>query len=335
MFNETQWYVYGSLPSTNPQPALAEKLFALADGMQDKIDSDLNPGSAQQNYTARRERIVQGMRERGYKAEKVQAALRALGDAHLTGDCPMLLFKVANVASATRLMEGQWSWDQKVGLRLGLPDEAAFRAAQRLLKEIAQPKDRSAEIARQEFGFREQSLIRQIPGFFPTPEAVAEYAAELLGDMDDKDVLEPSFGTGRLIWATLQRWINANVVGVELRHTLHEMFNTVHDGREVQTFCADVMEWEPDYQFDGIIMNPDFSKKHDSAEIMRVWPWLKSGGRLVAIVARTTAENPNGKTEQALKSLLDAYGYTERLDDEAFKDSQTLVKTNIIVLDKP
>lgn len=77
-------------------------------------------------------------------------------------------------------------------------------------------------------------------------------------------------------------------------------------------------------------MNPPFAKGQDMAHIAHALAFLASGGRLVAICA-------NGPRQSAkLRPVVEAAGgWWIELEDGAFAESGTNVRTVMLVIDKP
>jgi hypothetical protein len=72
LITSTQIKSQQSPQNLNAATKLANKLDKLAAGMQKTIDNKLNPAIGQQNITARRTKIADGMREEGRQLEIVQ-----------------------------------------------------------------------------------------------------------------------------------------------------------------------------------------------------------------------------------------------------------------------
>jgi hypothetical protein len=60
---------------------------------------------------------------------------------------------------------------------------------------------------------------------------------------------------------------------------------------------------------------------------------LADGGTLAAIVPNNTERQH--KTVAEVRTLIHKYGWTETLDDDAFKASGTGVRTKMLVLERP
>jgi hypothetical protein len=80
---------------------------ALADKMQGQVDARLNPAIANQNPTARRARIAEGMYAEGQRLQRVQTAMRKLADAHEAGAVPDSLKSLGSRAQVEDLIGGR------------------------------------------------------------------------------------------------------------------------------------------------------------------------------------------------------------------------------------
>lgn len=122
--------------------------------------------------------------------------------------------------------------------------------------------------------------------FYPTPEKVAKYAAELLDPREDDVVLEPSAGIGSLADAVSPAVVQCVEVSALRCEILKAKGYTVD--------CSDFIAWSDKQrheQFSKIIMNPPFDRGQWKAHVEHALPLLKKGGRLVAILP----EGANGK----------------------------------------
>lgn len=90
-----------------PDPKTAAKLRAIADGMNAAIEAKLNPGSANQNPTARRARIAAGMMADGERLQRVQIAMCKLADLWENGEVPEVLRGVKTRALVEALVSGR------------------------------------------------------------------------------------------------------------------------------------------------------------------------------------------------------------------------------------
>ncbi len=163
-------------------------------------------------------------------------------------------------------------------------------------------------------------------GFHPTPDAVAERIADLVyGLPDGARILEPSAGTGRLVFA-----VGATDV-VEIQPEMAELFEK--DG--FRTRCADFLTLKPEPVYDAVVMNPPFDRQQDIHHVRHAWDFLKPGGLLVAIMSAGTEFREN-KLAKAFRDLMNANGATWRdLPPGSFAETGTMVNALILRVRKP
>ncbi len=85
---------------------------------------------------------------------------------------------------------------------------------------------------------------------------------------------------------------------------------------------------------DKIIMNPPFSRQQDVQHIFRAWNWLSKGGMLVSIVSESPFFRENSLSVEFRNWLVVNKATLIDLDAGIFKESGTMVKTRLIVVDK-
>lgn len=160
-----------------------------------------------------------------------------------------------------------------------------WRAERELEKAEAEPFERIA--AALEGG---PIQVVSAPQLFPTPPDLARQVVELADIQLGHDVLEPSAGTGRL----LDPLFNAEgteivneggkLVAIEINHGLARRLRATYAVAHV--VHADFLETGDDIGlFDRIIMNPPFANGADIKHVRHALTKLKTGGRLVSIVA--------------------------------------------------
>jgi phospholipid N-methyltransferase len=130
-----------------------------------------------------------------------------------------------------------------------------------------------------------------VPNLFPTPAPVADRVVSLLGIEPGDRVLEPSAGTGALIDAIVRAGaqpvtIDAVEASPELAQRLIQRAPYPH----LFVRCGDFLEMDVGHlgdigRFDKILMNPPFDHGSDVKHVEHALSMLKSGGRLVAVMA--------------------------------------------------
>jgi len=115
-----------------------------------------------------------------------------------------------------------------------------------------------------------------------TPLEIAERMVDYLNLDVFHTVLEPSFGTGRLIEALLmQDHDNGLITGIERNIGL--LKRNKHD---IEVIRQDFMDFKG-REFDRIIMNPPFSRGNAERHIRKAQEVLSEDGEIVAIVPVT------------------------------------------------
>ena len=172
-----------------------------------------------------------------------------------------------------------------------------------------------------------------VPQLFPTsPDLAARMVA--LADLREGDrVLEPSAGTGNLLWAIRDAEEEAGIdlgilVAVEIDERLGQALDAagvadvVDHGDFLTTSAADL-----NGPFDCIIMNPPFVGGADIKHVLHALTLLATGGRLVAVVA----DGP--RQQERLRPVIEARGGTwEELPPDSFKEQGTNVRTALVVV---
>lgn len=336
----------------------AEKLKALANGMEKAVRDKLNPAIGQQRPTRRRERIASGMREEGYKLEKIQELFYSLANAHELGNCPWVLSKIVNKAQVESLMayagfpmfNNGLGWD-KLGTdtterleKIGI-NQSNFDEAHKLLLGLGKATPKK-QLTQEEIRKLEAELIgAKIPGYFPTPKKVIEFMLSFLKLKRGMRVLEPSAGKGNIVDALLELDLDLDITAIELNHTLSKILS-----KKMELRGEKVLVMQENFpalagggfkQFDAIIMNPPWGKdcgEHAGEHIIHAYNYfLKPGGRLVSVCDEGCFFR-NFTKDHGFREWLTARNAQDlKLDPGSFLESEvsTGVNCRIVVVDKP
>ena len=153
--------------------------------------------------------------------------------------------------------------------------------------------------------------------FYPTPEKLI---AEMLSGIDlDRigAILEPSAGKGDIIkhirtYGRAEPDIDAIEISPELRHILKgEKIRVVHD---------DFLTFQSLQKYDLVIMNPPFS--NGDKHVLKALSFVRSGGRLVAILNAETLRNLCTNTRHELAATLAAMDARIVYKQNAFADAE-------------
>lgn len=158
--------------------------------------------------------------------------------------------------------------------------------------------------------------------FFPTPKELAKQLVDMAEIQTDDICLEPSAGHGNIA-----RFL-PNVDVIELnpanrKYLSENGFNLVHD---------DFMSFEPEKEYDVIVMNPPFCKQQDIDHITKA---ISIAKKTVIAVASQSVMFRTDKKSVGFRELVKSFGGTiTELPQNAFKESGTAVNTCIIALRK-
>jgi predicted RNA methylase len=195
-------------------------------------------------------------------------------------------------------------WQAKSGFRF--PDDADARELVRLALETGEILDeKEAE-------------------FFETPMSLADEMAEWVAPFDGCEILEPSAGRGALCQAIHRICPTAYIHCFEpmpsLQVQLARMAMVKAVGSDFMATTRPTLSW-----YDGVIMNPPFSKRQDIRHITHALSFLKPGGRLAAIASAGVLYRDD-RLGREFRDLLAAHGGTISKNPEG---SFSAVGTNV------
>lgn len=171
--------------------------------------------------------------------------------------------------------------------------------------------------------------------FFPTPRPVAEQMCQMAELDDTCTVLEPSCGKGDLADVIFE----AGVQSLYCMELNPDMSRYLKDKPYTAMIGVDFLEFVKDqgieHEWNRIVMNPPFTRQQDIDHILAAYSVLAPGGILVSVVS----EGPffwSNKKATDFREFLDSHSAEMvRLDDGAFKESGTMVRSRLIKLKKP
>ena len=158
--------------------------------------------------------------------------------------------------------------------------------------------------------------------FFPTLAELAKKVVALAEIKDGEQCLEPSAGRGGI--AQFMPGCDCIELNEDNAAYLKEHgFNVVHD---------DFMTFEPKKEYDVIVMNPPFNK---GQAVRHVTKAIQIAKRCVVAIADIGVIFRNDKPTAEFRELVKSHGGTiEPVEEGAFKESGTMVKTCIITVRK-
>ena len=309
-------------PSSHELTKRVELLREKADSLKKQIDHKLNPPIANQNRTRRRIGIARSMREDGLKLLDTQRGLRAIADHLELGSLPEELQFVRSTNQVHGILHN-WNYNDSAE-RKQLINIMEFQPAQ--IDPVA------LEIRK-----AEESLFGQkIPGFFPTPQGLADRMVQLADLTDDQEVLEPSAGKGDLAEAVLrhceQNEIEVTLTCIETHYELCKILEL----KDLPHHRADFMAVGG--TVDRIIMNPPYENGTDARHFLHAYDLLRPGGIVVALLGVGVTFR-SGKVEAEFRAKLEHWKETgaanifhyEKIDN-AFKGSQSFNQTGVSCL---
>jgi hypothetical protein len=172
---------------------------------------------------------------------------------------------------------------------------------------------------------------------FFTPAAVADLMVNLAGIGPDSTglFLEPSAGGGALIAAALRvapaMSCHACEIQDDLRSKLAEQFVNQSVG-----FFGDFLAFTPPPSFIGypiILANPPFTRGQAIQHASRMLDLLAPGGRLVCVLPSGVLQKSDKATGAFISKLTSLCPSViwKGLDEGAFKESGTLVRTQLLI----
>ncbi|MBA7688593.1 hypothetical protein ES703_97078 [subsurface metagenome] len=172
----------------------------------------------------------------------------------------------------------------------------------------------------------------RIPGFFPTPMAIAIEMVRMADIRAGMTVLEPSAGKGDIAEAIAGQHPDAELTVVEVSHTLAKILEAKGFNTRSEDFLAQTGF------YDRIIMNPPFEKGQDIDHVRWAYNRLKPKGMLVSIMG----EGPFFRSDKKSVSFREWFdsknGTYEPLGHGSFQGAesfnQTGVNSRIVILAK-
>jgi len=301
----------------------ADKFRVLAEKMQGAIDEKL---ADRLSNTPKRQQQAGYARQEGEHLKRTQAVLLALADMHDKGTVPECLRdtnskKAIHDLTSTR-KDGSRGGHYTCSVCTGEPWEDTEQT--RAIFDMLKPKSKE-DLEEDDLKRRVDSLqFTNIPGYFPTPDAVIDVMIEKADLYSGCSVLEPSAGHGAIVDALVLH--NVTVSACEVNHTL---YNILKD-KGVAMVGDDFMEHSGSY--DRVIMNPPFERTQDIDHVMHAFGMLGEMGRLVSVMSPFA--NRSGAKSEAFLKLVEENGSWEKLPSKSFKQSGTNVETVLVILDK-
>lgn len=164
------------------------------------------------------------------------------------------------------------------------------------------------------------------PDFYPTPAAVAQ---KMIAALNPKEVmpgqyylnrtriLEPSAGKGDLADALVNAIMGGRnrLYEDHYRERIHCLESDVElqaalKGKGYPLVGTDFLSWEPDEQYDCIVMNPPFS--NGDKHLLHAWDILDHG-EIVCLLNAETLNNTFSQTRRLLSTIIEEHGEVVQL----------------------
>ncbi len=315
-------------PQNAPPSTIGAKLRAIAVAMQSAVDDKFRE---RQTNTPKRQREAASARNEGVRLQRTQQALCALATLHDEGAVPLVLRTVTTKKAAYELMGAEMDRSggyYDAGRDLGRPSRNTPEALA-LWAMIAGPSaaDRTAEDLRRKI---DALRFANIPGYFPTPDAVIARMVDLADLPVDEtfDLIEPEGGSGAIL-----DYVRAHFPRAAL--TTYERHCSLQDVLKLKGYTlagSDFMDAEIEQRFDAALMNPPFENGQDIEHVRRAFALLRPGSRLVAVMSHGPFFR-NDKRATEFRAWFDDHA-GERFDLPAgsFKESGTGTNTILVRL---
>jgi predicted RNA methylase len=297
----------------------ALRCLSFAEAMHKHIDAKHQSANNMlaQPPTRKRLRDADGLRKQAIRLEQIQATLRRLAEMHENGS---IVPELAGLTTKGALENALFT----------SPGDSAIR---RLYNSVSRDERSSERVLRL---IREAAMMG-IPGYFPTPEPLAERLAAMVCIEPGNRVLEPSAGTGNLIDAILKHHQDVRISYCELNCFLLDILRSKYEGVNGVSFLGrdyfDIDTNRAENRFDRIIMNPPFERGEDIDHVFRAWYLLLAPrGILAAIVSAGVFSRTDTKAKSFREFLQNAKALVQDVPAGSFKSSGTGIETKIVVV---
>lgn len=332
--------------------SIADRLELVADGMQKEIDSKINSATSRQRPTAKRRRVAAGMREDGYRLQAIQQVLYALAGAHRSGNIENYLFlkKIRTKSQVVLLnqygyaIKHKWGQDsiqemfernkdslEKMGITSLYEWSIADAQRSELLGPSSSTEPKYTEVQKEIKKLEDEVWRMDIPGFFPTPQALISRMLDLADLEEWHSVLEPSAGKGDILDAIVEQLpsIKSNLYAIEANGLLARIIELKGYNYEREDFLEMA---SGKYEVDRIIMNPPYEKSQDIDHVTHALKMLKPNGRLVALISEGPFFRPFKKDVAFRQLLTDKNAYVSEPIKDAFKNAFKSAGINVRIV---
>lgn len=174
----------------------------------------------------------------------------------------------------------------------------------------------------------EYRVAKQDFGQFDTPMDLATNVAIMARIDAGMEVLEPNIGIGNIAFAAERH--GAVITGFEIDVARAAKASAILPKANIKV--SDFLSEPVDPRFDRVVMNPPFAKQDDIRHVLHAFKFLKSGGRLVAIMSKSVMFRDNKLTTDFRSFVADHNGTFQDLPEGSFKSSGTGVNTCVVTM---
>lgn len=267
----------------------ADRVEALAQKLEADAQAELAP---RLENTPKRQREAGSARVEGYRMERAAKILRAWAAAARAefAGLPSAVIPTPTKAEALKVAAKPYAKDGRTGYYDAPMEDTApnawtdtcprAAALRGLLTAADSAREQEQAKAQRKAAALAELRRSDLPGFFPTPEALGKRMIELAGDLDGKAILDPSCGIGSLL--DLAADAGAKGVGYDIVPKLAAYCQRYSRARTVE--CRDFLQIPPPGGVaDVVLMNPPFEKGAAPIHVRHALRFLKPGGVLVAV----------------------------------------------------
>lgn len=173
------------------------------------------------------------------------------------------------------------------------------------------------------------NIKKEYQSFF-TPKELAQEVVSYINFFRGMKILEPSAGQGGLVDLIKDHLFKPEIDCIELMPENADIL--FEKGYNVQ--CDDFLNCKKTNYYDVVVANPPFTKNQDIDHIMKMYDVCKEGGQIISLSSLhwTFANDKKSKEFRAFIEEQGALWY--EIKEGSFKESGTMVKSVLIVLDK-
>lgn len=168
------------------------------------------------------------------------------------------------------------------------------------------------------------TMIRRVPGYFPTPAPVVRRMIEAAHLSPVGDILEPSAGDGAIAREILRAGFQPQVI--EVNPDLRELLS-----RQGFTLIGqDFLDYRG--EADRFLMNPPFENLQDIDHVRHAYDLLRSGGRIVSVMSQSPFIQSRAKAQDFRQWFANRGEIIEELPRGTFGVSDTQVCAKVVKL---